>query len=84
MSAPNKDKPPDFDEEFTQAVAKWREHHKLREDDAMLLLSNCFGFINIIGTRFAAGKCPRSTSSAPTSACSPSDQNISTGHGNPD
>jgi hypothetical protein len=42
MSAPNKGKPPDFDEEFTQAVAHWREQHKLREDDATLLLIELF------------------------------------------
>jgi hypothetical protein len=42
MSTPNKDKPPDFDEEFTQAVAQWREQHKLREDDATLLLVELF------------------------------------------
>ena len=42
MSAPNKEKPPDFDEEFTQAVAHWREQHKLREDDATLLLIELF------------------------------------------
>jgi hypothetical protein len=41
MSAP-KDKPPDFDEEFTQAVAKWRDDHKLREDDATLLFIELF------------------------------------------
>jgi hypothetical protein len=37
-----KAKPPDFDEEFTQAVAQWREQHKLREDDATLLLIELF------------------------------------------
>jgi hypothetical protein len=42
MSKPNKEKPPDFDEEFTQAVANWREHHKLREDDATLMLVELF------------------------------------------
>lgn len=42
MSKPNKEKPPDFDEEFTQAVANWREQHKLREDDATLLLIELF------------------------------------------
>ena len=42
MSTPNKDKPPDFDEEFTQAIAHWRERHKLREDDATLLLIELF------------------------------------------
>jgi hypothetical protein len=42
MSKPNKEKPPDFDEEFTQAVANWREQHKPREDDATLLLIELF------------------------------------------
>ena len=42
MSKPNKEKPPDFDEEFTQAVANWREQYKLREDDATLLLIELF------------------------------------------
>lgn len=41
MSAP-KVKPPDFDEEFTQAVAKWREDHKIREDDATMLFIELF------------------------------------------
>ena len=31
-------KPPDYDEEFTQAVEKFREQHKLPADDAVLLL----------------------------------------------
>lgn len=33
---------PDFDEDFEQAVARWRERHKLREDDAVLLLVELF------------------------------------------
>jgi hypothetical protein len=41
MSA-SKVKPPDFDEEFTQAVAKWREDHKIREDDATMLFIELF------------------------------------------
>ena len=41
MSAP-KVKPPDFDEEFIQAVAKWREDHKNREDDATMLFIELF------------------------------------------
>jgi hypothetical protein len=41
MSAP-KNKPPDFDEEFTQAMTQWREKHQLREDDATLLLVELF------------------------------------------
>jgi hypothetical protein len=40
MSA--KERSPDFDEEFTQAVAQWREQHKLREDDVILLLIELF------------------------------------------
>ena len=36
------EKPRDFDEEFEQAVALWREQHKLREDDAVLLLVELF------------------------------------------
>ena len=31
-------KPPDYDEEFTQAVEKFRELHKLPADDSVLLL----------------------------------------------
>jgi hypothetical protein len=42
MSQPIKEKPPDFDEEFTRAVARWREQYKLREDDATLLLIELF------------------------------------------
>lgn len=41
MSA-SKVKPPDFDEEFTQAVAKWREDHRIREDDATMLFIELF------------------------------------------
>jgi hypothetical protein len=33
---------PDFDEEFTQAVAEWRDIHRLREDDAVMLLVELF------------------------------------------
>ena len=33
---------PDFDEDFEQAVTRWRERHKLREDDAVLLLVELF------------------------------------------
>jgi hypothetical protein len=32
----------DFDEDFEQAVARWRERHRLREDDAVLLLVELF------------------------------------------
>jgi hypothetical protein len=33
---------PNFDEEFDEAVAEWREEHRLREDDAVLLLVELF------------------------------------------
>jgi hypothetical protein len=32
----------DLDEEFDRAVADWREKHRLREDDAVLLLVELF------------------------------------------
>lgn len=41
MDAPNTDEP-DLDEEFDRAVAEWRERHRLREDDAILLLVELF------------------------------------------
>lgn len=34
--------PPDFDDELDRAVADWRERHRLREDDAVLLLVELF------------------------------------------
>jgi len=42
MSPQRKDMPPDFDEDFQQAVAQWREQYKLREDDAALMLIELF------------------------------------------
>jgi len=33
---------PNFDEEFEKTVADWRERHRLREDDAVLLLVELF------------------------------------------
>jgi hypothetical protein len=41
MSKPTP-QPPDFDEEFTKAVAEWRDKHRLREDDAVTLLVELF------------------------------------------
>ena len=41
MSKPNPVHP-DFDEEFTKAVVTWRDKHRLREDDAVLLLVELF------------------------------------------
>jgi hypothetical protein len=33
---------PDFDDEFAKAVAEWRDKHRLREDDAVMLLVELF------------------------------------------
>ena len=41
MSTPST-QPPDFDEEFTKAVAEWRDKHRLREDDAVTFLVELF------------------------------------------
>src|SRR5258706_13102807 len=38
---PDKEQP-NFDEEFDAAVAEWRNKHRLREDDAVLLLVELF------------------------------------------
>src|SRR5580765_3988510 len=32
----------DFDEEFMQSIVAWRERHRLREDDAVMLLVELF------------------------------------------
>jgi biotin-(acetyl-CoA carboxylase) ligase len=42
MSTPAKPEPPDFDEDFLQAIAQWREQHKIKPDDAILLLLDLF------------------------------------------
>jgi hypothetical protein len=42
MSAPDESTPPDFDEDFMQAVAKWREQHKVKDDDTVWLLLDLF------------------------------------------
>jgi hypothetical protein len=41
MSKPSTEQP-DFDEDFTKAVAEWRDRHRLREDDAVMLLVELF------------------------------------------
>lgn len=38
---PNSEQP-NFDEEFDEAVAEWRDKHRLREDDAVMLLVELF------------------------------------------
>jgi hypothetical protein len=42
MSAPEQTTPPDFDEDLLQAVAKWKEQHKVRDDDTVWLLLDLF------------------------------------------
>jgi len=41
MSKPSTEQP-DFDEDFTKAVTEWRNKHRLREDDAVMLLVELF------------------------------------------
>ncbi len=42
MSAPDQPTPPDFDEDFLQAIAKWKEQHKVKDDDTVWLLLDLF------------------------------------------
>ena len=42
MSTPDQPTPPDFDEDFLQALAKWKEQHKIKDDDPVLLLLDLF------------------------------------------
>ncbi|MES1180362.1 MAG: hypothetical protein ABUL66_00715 [Verrucomicrobiota bacterium] len=42
MSASEQPTPPDFDEDFLQAIAKWKEQHKVRDDDTVWLLLELF------------------------------------------
>jgi len=39
---PPQTKQPDFDEDFNAAIAEWRDKHRLREDDAVMLLVELF------------------------------------------
>ena len=34
--------PPDFDEDFLQALAQWKKQHRIREDDTVLVLMDLF------------------------------------------
>jgi len=34
--------PPDFDEDFLQAVARWKEQYKIQDEDPILLLMDLF------------------------------------------
>ena len=42
MRAPEQTTPPDFDEDLLQAVAKWKEQHKGRDEDTVWLLLDLF------------------------------------------
>jgi hypothetical protein len=42
MNPPDQTAPPDFDEDFLQALAKWKEQHKIKDDDTILLLMDLF------------------------------------------
>ena len=42
MSASGKPTPPDFDEDYLQAIAKWRETNKIKDDDTILVLMELF------------------------------------------
>jgi hypothetical protein len=42
MSATDKPTPPDFDEDFMQAMAKWRDKNKIKDDDLLLVLIEMF------------------------------------------
>lgn len=42
MSAPEKPTPPDFDDDFLQAINEWREKHKVEADDTIWLLMDLF------------------------------------------
>ena len=42
MSATDKPTPPDFDEDFMQAMAKWRDKNKIKDDDLILVLMEMF------------------------------------------
>jgi hypothetical protein len=42
MNSPDQTVPPDFDEDFLQALAKWKEQHNIKDDDPILLLMELF------------------------------------------
>jgi len=42
MSTPEQTTPPDFDEDFLQAIAKWKEQFKIKDNDPILLLLDLF------------------------------------------
>lgn len=42
MSTANQTTWPDFDEDFEQAIAKWKAEHKIKDDDPIILLLELF------------------------------------------
>jgi tRNA A37 N6-isopentenylltransferase MiaA len=42
MNTPGQNSPSNFDEDFTQALDKWKEQHNLRDDDSIFLLLDLF------------------------------------------
>ena len=42
MSDAPQEPKPDFDEEFLQALAQWRERYKIKDDDSVLFLVELF------------------------------------------
>jgi hypothetical protein len=42
MNLPGQTAPPDFDEDFMQALGKWKEQHQIKDDDTILLLMDLF------------------------------------------
>jgi hypothetical protein len=42
MNTTDRTTPPDFDEDFLQAIAKWKAQHKIKDDDTIWLLLDLF------------------------------------------
>jgi len=42
MNPPTQEKPRDFEKEFNDTINRWRESHKLAENDAVVLLMELF------------------------------------------
>jgi hypothetical protein len=42
MNAPTQPTPSNFDDDFEQARDKWKEQHKIKDDDTILLLMDLF------------------------------------------
>ncbi|HLX68415.1 MAG TPA: hypothetical protein VKV04_02200 [Verrucomicrobiae bacterium] len=42
MNDANQATPPDFDEDFLQALAKWKEQHRIKDDDTIHVLMDLF------------------------------------------